>query len=117
MEEHNNKTCGCGSCGCMGMGHWGGGHMLVRVVIGLLMLLAAFWVGVKVGELQSELYGYFGNCYGGYCRAYPMMMCDGYGGGAYGSWNGYGMMGGALPPTAIPGAAGAAGAATSTTVK
>lgn len=49
------KTCPCGGHGmCCQMG--GRHHMLARIIIGVLVLLVVFWVGVKVGEVRSELF-------------------------------------------------------------
>lgn len=106
MEEQKGKgeTCSCGccssgkgmasgcSCGCGWRGGWnGGGRMLFRVLLGLIILALVFWMGVKVGELRSELYYGFGPRYTtGYNRVMPMMQ-------------GYGSSGTAVPvPSATP---------------
>jgi hypothetical protein len=69
-------TCGCG-CG------WAGGHRLFRVILGIVILLVVFWVGVKVGEFKV-LIGEIGR--GGYGNryAYPMMQGGGQGQQFYG---------------------------------
>jgi hypothetical protein len=83
MEEQNNKKdgktcpCGCGACGCTSGGRWRG-FVALRIVIGILVIGLAFWIGVKVGEFRSELFG-FGRMGGFGGRAYPMMMRGGYG--------------------------------------
>jgi hypothetical protein len=89
MDEKENQNNG----GNERRGDWRGhnhygGHRLLRIVIGVLILLVVFWLGVKLGELRSELYrmGGFGR------RSYPGMM-GGYGGGGYG---------GGYPPVARP---------------
>ena len=104
MEENTKKGgqegCGCecsgkcdsGKCGDKrgGMcGHWGGGrHRILRVIIGLLILMVAFWAGVKLGELKSSLEGGF---YGGrHMNSGRFLMMQGGNG-----WQApYGMMGG-----------------------
>ena len=74
---HYGSGMGCG-CGCGGYGHhWMGGRIL-RVVIALLVALFIFWVGVKVGELRSELGGFGGH------RGYYMM--GGYGASSAGGY-------------------------------
>lgn len=76
MEEQKNQGCpeGCkcfmcqGRCMCRG---WHGrGHFFLRVVLGLIILVAVFAVGVKVGELRK---GVFGRGYGGRHGYYNMM--------------------------------------------
>ena len=77
--------CGC----CHGSGHWGGWgqkHVLVRVILGLIILGSMFWLGMKVGELNSLVggeYGYrhqspygYGMMPGGY--GWPNQMMQGY---------------------------------------
>ena len=70
-KEHNGNghgdahcsTCGscagCGSCGC-GSGH---SHLVARLVIGIIIVVIAFWLGLKLGELRAEFYnsGYYGS--------------------------------------------------------
>lgn len=70
-------TCACGpgcACGC-------GVHCAHRViwwVLGIVILLIVFCIGVKAGEFREELRGMFGNYY----RGYPMTQYHGgYGGG------------------------------------
>ena len=69
-------TCACGSgcsCGC-------GSHCAHRVIwwiLGIVILIVVFCIGVKAGEFREELHGMFG----GYYRGYPMMQYQGgYGG-------------------------------------
>ena len=88
-----NTTCACGpgcTCGC---GH----HCIHRVlwwVVGIVVLIVVFCIGVKFGEFRDELRSAFG----GYYRAYPMMQRVYNGGGV---------------PVPVQG--GAAGSATGTT--
>lgn len=57
--------CAHGTCGAW-HGHWFGGA-IIRIVLALLITAFVFWLGVKVGEVKSELYGGYGdNGYGGY---------------------------------------------------
>lgn len=69
-STHGGKICSCG-CGC----GWASGHRLFRVVLGIVIALLIFWLGVKAGEFMTV----FGRGYGGYGmhRAYPMMMQSG----------------------------------------
>ena len=69
--EHD-KMCICG---------WHVGHRAFRIVLGFIIILLAFWFGVKVGELRGA-YGFGGmrfhrGFYGSYYG--PMMMYGGYG--------------------------------------
>ncbi len=93
------KTCACPegcacSCGCS----WPHGHRWFRVIIGLIILALAFWVGVKIGELKTLVmrdgWGY-GNYYGHTMMGYP----GGYGGYGYG-YDGSGYGGNAVPAPA-----------------
>ena len=86
----SGKTCSCG-CGC----GWASGHRVFRVVLGIVIALLIFWLGVKVGEFGTGFGGY-----GGYSmhRAYPMMQS---GGRFYG-------------PSTLPPSTGAVPAGTST---
>ena len=66
-KENNGKehcgTCGgcmgCGGCSC-GSGH---SHLVARLVIGVVIVVIAFWLGLKLGELRAEFYnsGYYGS--------------------------------------------------------
>lgn len=91
-------TCACGpgcSCGC-------GPHCMHSViwwVLGIVILIIVFCVGVKAGEFREELRGMFG----GYYRGYPMMQYREYGSGGY-----------TPPVTAAPGNDGGTGIATGT---
>ena len=51
----------CGRC-CGGHCCGGGRHMLLRWLLGLLILVIVFWLGLKIGEFK----GAFGGDYGGY---------------------------------------------------
>jgi hypothetical protein len=101
-EEKNGKivsksgmtTCACGdecTCGC---GH----HCMHRVlwwIVGIVVLIIVFCIGVKAGEFGDALH----SMYGGYYRGYPVMQYnEGYGGGG----------------VAVPVTGGAAGSVTST---
>jgi hypothetical protein len=74
--QKGKTTCACGagcSCGC---GH----HCMHRViwwVVGIIILVFVFALGVKAGEFRDELRGTFGNYY----REYPMMQGTYNGGG------------------------------------
>ncbi len=76
--------CGHGD-GQGGHGHRHGGHFIFRIVLAIIIVVIAFSVGIKLGEIKAELYyagygyspmhsmmGGYGNGYGGY-GAYPMM--------------------------------------------
>ena len=71
--------CNCGMCqgwkhGMNGMNRWygGHGHFLARMLVGLVILLMVFCLGIVVGEFKGELrargYGY---------GQYQMMPLDG----------------------------------------
>ena len=60
-----NNACSCG-CGC----GWAKGHRVFRVVLGIVILLLMFWIGVKVGEVKMILGESGGH---GYRHANPMM--------------------------------------------
>jgi hypothetical protein len=95
-EMKNGKTCpcGCGNCGCgmvsggYGMRGWGRGSGILAILIGIVVLLLVFWVGVHVGEFHNEFRG--------------MMMRGSYGGG-YGRMmvNPGGPIRGVIPPTPV----------------
>ena len=72
-----NTTCACGpgcTCGC---GHYCM-HRLLWWVLGIVVLVIVFCIGVKAGEFRDELRAAFG----GYYHGYPMMQYHGgYGGG------------------------------------
>ncbi len=67
---------------------WCGKWSVLRIVLGIFIILAAFWFGVKVGEFRS-FWGY-GN-FGWRGHGYPMMMdgWDYYGYGSYGEYGPY----------------------------
>ncbi len=79
MKATGDKMCPYG-CGC----GWSHGHRAFRIIIGIIILLVVFWVGVKVGEFRTIVREYNGyGSRGGYSAGYrPMgrMM----GGGGYG---------------------------------
>lgn len=70
MENKDNmqlpghpEGCRCfGCCGAgfgMGMHRYGLGFMVLRLLLGLLILLIVFWLGVKIGEFKGMVgYGY-----------------------------------------------------------
>jgi hypothetical protein len=87
MRAPMSKTCVCeGECGCGCGCSWPRGHRAFRIILALVLLAIAFWVGVKMGELRAYL-GYEYANWGGYG-----MMGNGYGYGPmhYGSggWSG-----------------------------
>ena len=83
MADKKGEMCDCGCPGCWGgsMGGWHGHHGLLRILIGIMIVLGAFFVGIKFGEIRAILGGYGG----GERHSYYMM-------GGYGPMNGwYGM--------------------------
>ncbi len=69
MKEAGDKTCVYG-CGC----GWSHGHRALLIILGIIILLVVFWVGVKVGEFRTIVRGY--NSYGsrgGYSAGYRPM--------------------------------------------
>ncbi len=68
-KENNGKGKEhCGTCGgCMGCGGYacgsGHSHLVARLVIGIIIVVIAFWLGLKLGELRAEFYnsGYYGS--------------------------------------------------------
>jgi hypothetical protein len=74
-KEQDGKSCpACDKCGKMcGHGmccHGGHHHFWVRLIVGLIILAAAFCIGVKVGQFKGQ----FGYGYGGYMMRYPGTM-------------------------------------------
>ncbi len=69
-------------CSCHGYGHK---HFVLRWLLGIVMLVIVFYLGVKVGEFKGELRSAY---YGGYGR----YMMEGYGPDDYNGWYGQGMM-------------------------
>ena len=55
MDERTKHACE----GCM-HGFCGGGHGALRWVIGIIIFIMIFWMGVRVGEIKSEMYGGYG---------------------------------------------------------
>ena len=66
-EENKHMECNCSMCqgwkhtmhsmhSMSGMyNNWRGhGHFLARVIVGLIILVVVFWIGVKVGEFKGE---------------------------------------------------------------
>ncbi len=88
--------CRCGTdCKC-GHGWHGHRHFLLRFLVGIIILVIVFAVGVKLGELKSSFgHGHYSGgrhymmqpygtmpqfyYYGGYGQAYPPMMQRGVG--------------------------------------
>jgi hypothetical protein len=98
-KECKGKMCGSGnmcSCGC-GCG-WARGHRMFRVVLGIVIALLMFWIGVKVGEFKTILgesgYG------GGMHRGYPVQVYSG--GDVTGGRGGVQMMSGSSTTSAVP---------------
>lgn len=91
MKGHP-ENCQCPMCRCMagkcdgecqhcgGNCHWcGGKHRIIRWVLGILILLFIFLVGVKFGELKSYMYGGgLGMGDYGYYPIHRSMMLNGY---------------------------------------
>ena len=50
----------CGRC-CGGHCCGGGRHLLLRWLLGLLILVIVFWLGLKIGEFKGVFGGYGGN--------------------------------------------------------
>jgi len=67
--------------------HWHPGFFVLRVLIMMIIIAAAFAIGVKLGELRASMY-YSG--YGGYGYYPTQSMMGGYGG--YGPYGAYPMM-------------------------
>ena|SRR3989344_5328831 len=57
-KEESGKKCelcnGCGGGHCLGHWHW---HTLLRWVLGLVIIVMVFKLGIKVGELKSLIMG------------------------------------------------------------
>jgi len=50
---------GCGKCGGMSCGGCRGGHhFLVKKLLMIIILIAVFWAGLKLGELKELVRGY-----------------------------------------------------------
>lgn len=66
MKPGMGKMCTCG-CGC----GWVSGHRMFRVLLGVIVVLVIFWLGVKVGEYKMIMreYGDYGSR-GGYSDMY-----------------------------------------------
>ena len=56
MENSSKGQCECGACGC------GNRHMgicVLRWMLGIVILLVVFWMGVQIGSLRAMArYGY-----------------------------------------------------------
>jgi len=64
----NTCACACGAgCGCAG--GCGRGYHVIWWVVGIVILVFVFALGVKAGEFRDEFRGAFGN---NYYRSYPM---------------------------------------------
>ncbi len=89
MEENKKEHTGvcehmCENGWCKKMCCHGGKHILLRWILGILILIAVFSLGVKVGEFKSAVYGYGGGFGWNMHRGgYPMMFY-GYNTGDYG---------------------------------
>jgi hypothetical protein len=86
MDEKNGKivkisgktTCACGdgcNCGC-GYNGAARGRSLIWWILGIIVILIVFLIGVKVGEFRVELRNAMSA--GGYGREYPMIPAGGY---------------------------------------
>ena len=67
MGMNHGPACSCGSCGMMGRGMCGmcGGRRFwaLRWLLGLVILVIVFWLGVKIGEFKGSFeggYGFYG---------------------------------------------------------
>ena len=60
----NNSMCSGNNCHSgAGNGNWGGGHhrsFFLRMLLGIIILVIVFSVGVKVGELKGMLESQYG---------------------------------------------------------
>lgn len=100
MDEHKHNQCG----GCDG-GFCGGGHGALRWVIGIVVLMLVFWMGMRIGEIKSEMYS---GGYGNYPTRGMMRIQGGYG-DSYGTYGpnmmyGYGVTQSAPATVIVPSA-------------
>lgn len=76
-HEHNAGCCCQGCCSDGGHSHMHR-HFLLRWLLAVLIIMVAFFVGVKVGEFKEAFWnsGFGGYGYGQYrmMRGYPNMM-------------------------------------------
>lgn len=68
-------------------------HILLRWILGIVILVVVFSLGIKIGEFKSALFGYgsFNGCGGLYNTGYPMMF-RGYNDDGYGNFAPWKMM-------------------------
>lgn len=59
MDQGNMGHLHCGHCGMCGM-HGHHRHGLLKMLLGLLIIVVVFFIGVKVGEFKTEFRGGFG---------------------------------------------------------
>jgi hypothetical protein len=56
MEEQkdnkDSKMCNCGWC-THAHGGWHGHHIVFRLLVVLIAIMVAFWLGLKLGELRT----------------------------------------------------------------
>lgn len=77
-SQQHPEGCSCGMCsshhGCC-CGHHGR-YIWLRWLLGILILVIVFWVGVKVGEFKGGAYGWGYQSYGSHrmMNYNPMMM-------------------------------------------
>lgn len=71
-------------------GHWHPGIILLRILIGIIVVVGAFAVGFKLGELKSDMY-YAG--YSGYNYAPMQYMMNGWNENGYAPGYNYGPYG------------------------
>ena len=94
-EEKNGNGKMVSGMSCMNCGRYCGGaccgydqwpHYVLRWVLGIAIILLAFWLGMRVGEFKGEVWGW-----GGGSRFYHGGMMRGYGnfGPAYGPGDNY----------------------------
>ena len=68
------KSCNMFTCGTGGScGHGNMKFLLVRWILGILIILIVFSLGMRIGEFKGQIEsGYSGR--GGYSQGYPTMM-------------------------------------------
>jgi len=77
MEEIKKEHMGCGENMCQG--GWckkmccGGKHTILRWIFGVIILIAVFSLGVKIGEFKSAMNGYGGFGWNMHRGGYPMI--------------------------------------------
>jgi hypothetical protein len=70
-KDHTCKDCNNGCAGCCGCCH-GGKHIVLRWILGIIILVAVFCAGLKLGFFAASIGSYGG--YGSHYGKYRMMM-------------------------------------------